>query len=61
MTELTYFFLLGTNFSDMELTFRQATYQTGQVEFPDANHCTTTENGFGFVTKDFCKNNSSSF
>jgi len=25
------------------------------MEFPDVNHCTTTEDDFGFVTKDFVK------
>jgi len=43
--------------SGLELTFRQACTadQMGEVEFLDVNHCTTTENDFGYATKDFVK------
>ena len=41
--------------SNLELTFRQActTEQTDGVEFLDVNRCITTDDDFGFVTKDF--------
>ena len=46
--------------SGLELTFCQACTadQKGEVEFVDANdvnHCITTDEDFGFVTKDFVK------
>jgi len=43
--------------SALELTFRQACTadQKGEVEFLDVNHCITTDDDFGFVTKDFVK------
>jgi len=43
--------------SGLELTFRQACTadQKGEVEFLDVNHCITTDDDFGFVTKDFVK------
>jgi len=39
----------------LKLTFRQVytAEQTGEVEFQDVNHCTTTEDCFGFVIEDF--------
>ena len=41
----------------MKLTFRQACTadQKGEVGFLDVNHCITTDDDFGFVTKDFVK------
>jgi len=41
----------------LELTFRQACTadQKGEVEFLDVNHFITTDDDFGFVTKDFVK------
>jgi len=43
--------------SGLELTFRQAwtADQKREVEFLDVNHCITTDDDFGFVTKDFVK------
>ena len=43
--------------SGLELTFLQACTadQKGEVEFLDVNHCITTDDDFGFVTKDFVK------
>jgi len=43
--------------SGLELTFRQAwtADRKGEVEFLDVNHCITTDDDFGFVTKDFVK------
>jgi len=41
----------------LELTFRQACTgdQTGEVEFPDVNHCITIDDGLDIVVKDFVK------
>jgi len=43
--------------SGLESKFRQTCTadQKGEFEFPDVNHCVTTDDDFGFVTKDFIK------
>ena len=42
----------STNFSIRQCSTAE---QTDEVEFLDVNHCITTDDNFGFVTKDFVK------